>query len=75
MAGGIFEFMNQYTLRPSEVKRFQRVYQGGVLPVHLKGPSDIKTYKVVMWGCILGVGVASYEFYQMARGFKKKSIQ
>ena len=68
----MLEFLNQIVLRPSQVRQFQNLYQSGPLPVHLKGPSDIKTYKLVMWGCIAGFGITSYEFYQMARGYKKR---
>ena len=69
----MLEVLNQITLRPNQVKQFQKLYQGGPLPVHLKGPFDIKTYKLVMWGCIAGIGITSYEFFQMARGYKKRA--
>ena len=76
MAGGRggLEFLNQWTMRPSQVKEFQKVFQAGSLPIHLKRSSDIKAYKLVMWGCIAGIGYASYEFYQMALGKKKRSV-
>lgn len=74
VAGGIFEFMNQYVYKPNRVKELQKFYQTGPLPVHLKGQIGISVYRTMMWGTSLGLIYCGFEFYKMAIGKKKRAI-
>lgn len=72
MAGGIFGFMEQFTVQPSRVKEFQKFYQSGPLPVHLKGRVDISVYRTIMWGSALGVAFGFIMLSRMALGQLKR---
>ena len=71
-AGRPFEFMEQFYSRPNRVKEFQKFFQSGPLPIHLKGRVDISFYRTFIMGSGLGVMFGLLQFSRMALGHMKR---
>lgn len=59
-SGGIFKNL-------SEVFNNQKLFQSNKEFVHLKTPRDKMVYKYAMIGSIVGLGIASYGLWTLAR--------